>query len=203
MTNFSYRLKSCHFQLNLSFNLTIFIHIGVCKLILENIDEKVEAEIPQDDHGKTPLHYAAESGHSDVYKLYLEYLKEKKYDNNKDYKTRNLETTIRRIKNPQNPEDFYGMTPLHYAATNGQKDLCRVILENVQEKNPGDSEGITPLHNAARNGHSEVCQLILENVQEKNPKDGNGLTPLYFANENGHWNVQIAFSNFNVILNDF
>ena len=66
-------------------------------------------------------------------------------------------------------------------------EVCKLILDNVQDKNPKDDYGVTPLHFAAQNDYSKVCLLILKNVQEKNPKCQKGKTPLHFALEMDSW----------------
>ena len=54
------------------------------------------------------------------------------------------------------PNRQFGFTPLHYAAKEGHLDVCRLILERVEDKNPEAIGGWTPLHSAADNGHLEV-----------------------------------------------
>ena len=67
---------------------------------------------------------------------------------------------------------------LHRAVQDEENlEICRLIIENVEEKNPKDHYGVTPLHRAAKEGHLEICRLIIENVEEKNPKRDNGWTP--------------------------
>ena len=83
-----------------------------------------------------------------------------------------------------NPRDNLGLTPLHYAALNGRKEMCKFILDlpNVRDKNPGCSKfGATPLHLAAYQGYSEVCKIFLPYLNEKNPGDQRGSTPLHYA----------------------
>ena len=68
------------------------------------------------------------------------------------------------------------MTPLHYAAQNGLLEVCKLILENVEDKNPVGLDRWTPLDFAAENGHIEICELILEKMKTNNPKDTSGMT---------------------------
>ena len=44
----------------------------------------------------------------------------------------------------KNSRDHLGRTPLHWAAMGGQFEMCRFILENVNDKNPADNNGKTP-----------------------------------------------------------
>ena len=78
---------------------------------------------PKDDHGETPLHWAAEKGHYDVCKLILE---------NDGYR---------------NPKDDKGITPLHLAAGANDLELCKLIINNLEnDKNPKHLGGWTPFH---------------------------------------------------------
>ena len=59
------------------------------------------------------------------------------------------------------------VSPLQYrlAAQEGRLDICRLIIQNTQDKNPWQGCGLSPLHMAAGKGHLEVCSLIIENLQ--------------------------------------
>ena len=73
--------------------------------------------------------------------------------------------------------------------------MCKLILENVDEKNPNCLDGISPLHVAAENGHLAICELIMNNLEVNykgfynSPKTLYGETPLHFAAKNGHLKV--------------
>ena len=79
---------------------------------------------------------------------------------------------------------------LHRAVQDEENlEICRLIIENVEEKNPEDKRGRTPIRYAVDRGHLEICRLIIENVEDKNPKDDNGRTPLHWAAKGGHLEV--------------
>merc|ERR1712038_135966 len=89
-------------------------------------------------------------------------------------------------------------TPLHEAAKNGHLEICKLIMDTIDDKNPAirtrRKDGWTPLHEAAENGHLEVWRLIIDNTENKNPicnREGNseGVTPMQLAATNGHWDV--------------
>ena len=65
----------------------------------------------------------------------------------------------------KNPKDIIGNTPLHIAAYNGQLEICRFIVQNVEDKNPKNHQGRTPLHNAAYKNQNVICELILQNIE--------------------------------------
>ena len=87
---------------------------------------------------------------------------------------------------------FKKLTPLHIAAQNGNVELCRLIMDNVDDEDPKDEMGYTPLFLAARNGHIDVCRLIMKNAWNKNPKLL-GATPKKLAYENDHMEIYEMF----------
>ena len=108
-------------------------------------------------------------------------------------------------KNPKIHCRYSERTLLHLAAENGHYNICKKIIENVQDKNPSDEKGWTPLHLAALFGHLKVCEYILENIDEKNPKSRYnlevGITPLDLAAQNGHLAVYQCISKSVGVLN--
>lgn len=90
-------------------------------------------------HGKTILHWAAESG---SIKLVDELL------------TREVDLTIR---------DVYGETPLHYAAENGHLDVVQRLVEagaDVHATDKACRNHRTPLVCATNNEHSSVVDFL-------------------------------------------
>ena len=76
--------------------------------------------------------------------------------------------------NNLNPANNNGETPLHSAAKCGHLDICKFILENLQEnRNPADNVGFTPLHYAAILDNLETFKFIDTNVENLgNPQSG-------------------------------
>ena len=63
----------------------------------------------------------------------------------------------------KNPTDNEGTTPLHIAASEGNLELCRITINNVNDKNPADNEGHKSLHQALYNtSQLQICQLKLK-----------------------------------------
>src|SRR5579862_3189541 len=58
-------------------------------------------------------------------------------------------------------KDSSGMTPLHFAAQNGHKEVAEVLLANKAEAGSNDRDGVMPLHLAAYTGHRDVVELLL------------------------------------------
>ena len=118
-----------------------------------------------DGGGRTPLAWAAESGHEGMVKLLLN----------------------RKEVNPQS-RDNYGQTPLWYAAKGGHEGIVKLLLDR-KEVHPDlrDNIGQTPLLCAAEGGHDGIVKLLL-NRKEVNPdsRDKRGRKPLRFAALRGH-----------------
>ena len=51
-------------------------------------------------------------------------------------------------------------TFLHDLAGRGRLDLCRLIVDRVDDKSPHDWVSHTPYHVAATEGHVELCQIL-------------------------------------------
>ena len=88
-----------------------------------------------------------------------------------------------------------GVTAIHMAATPGNLEIVKFIIDNLQnqsqsavlfDKNPRKSNGRTPLHFAAANGRLETCRFIIKLLTNKNPRDKEGWTPLHDAAREGH-----------------
>ena len=134
-------------------------------MLLQFIVNKIKVKNIRQSERINALFLAASEGHSDIY----------------DFLTRRV-----RDKNPGKPSQLnrHGRTPLHWAASNGYFEVCKLIIDGTSNKNPAEIEydGNTPLHFAATYGHLEVCQLIMDNVTDNNPANRyDGETPFHFV----------------------
>ena len=86
-------------------------------------------------------------------------------------------------------KDTNGLTPLHWAAIQGHKDMVELLLANKADVNARDNYGWTALHAAALFGQAGVTELLLANKADVNAKANDGWTPLHRATANGHKDV--------------
>lgn len=74
-----------------------------------------------------------------------------------------------------------GWTPLHYAASTGQLEIARFLLEHQAEVDAPSPNGTTPLMMAARGGHIHVAKLLLDAGADVLIKNTIGLNAADFA----------------------
>ncbi|MXN75528.1 ankyrin repeat domain-containing protein [Burkholderia sp. 4701] len=74
-----------------------------------------------------------------------------------------------------------GWAPLHYAATNGQDAVVKVLLEHDAYIDTASPNGTTPLMMAARGNHGSTVNLLLDQGADPQVKNQLGITALEFA----------------------
>ena len=73
---------------------------------------------------------------------------------------------------------------MHWCATEGNENICRLVLDHNADVNIQDKYGSTPLHlSVRRNGDcSEIIDLLVKyGVQNLSIRDAKGSTPLQIA----------------------
>ncbi len=78
-------------------------------------------------------------------------------------------------------KDSVGRTPLHLAASRGNKGVAALLLASKADAEAQDNGGRTPLHYAAFTGHKDVAELLLVSKADVNAEDNDGWTPLRCA----------------------
>ena len=67
------------------------------------------------------------------------------------------------IRIPQTIWDLLVFT-FHMAASKGHFDICKLIIDNVDNKNLASNNGSTSLQEATQNGQLEICKLIIDSL---------------------------------------
>lgn len=138
----------------------------------------------------TPLHLAAEHGHTALVKYILGF----KPDVNICDKTHTSALHLASINNhievmtdlikhgaKINCADDQGDTPLHWAATKGQVQAIELLLANKSRLDCTNTAGWTPLHRAAYNGRTEACKVLLRQGASMQNITQDGNTAVHLA----------------------
>ncbi|KAL3313382.1 hypothetical protein Ciccas_008023 [Cichlidogyrus casuarinus] len=90
----------------------------------------------------------------------------------------------------KNVLDVHKRTPLIWAATIGQKESVKYLLEIGADSTLHDKSGLTALHCASSKGHLKVVEALVshdKSLQEL--EDSDGCTPLFYCVTMGHKDV--------------
>ena len=111
----------------------------VREVLKEGVDPEAADPGGYPNRGKTPCHYAAENGHSDIVTL-----------------------LVNMARVDVNKPDEYRYTPLSFAARGGHFEIVELLVANGADVNLQDMLCDTPLHHAAAYGNDAVAKLLLE-----------------------------------------
>ncbi|CAL1530405.1 unnamed protein product, partial [Lymnaea stagnalis] len=151
---------------------TVCGHSDVLDVLLEN---GAELSTP-DKHQAYPIHYAAQMNS----KIGIE-------DSSKiDGSQLILKTLLKNKVSPES-EDKDKRTPIIWAASAGNDEACRILVESGADVNRADKDDLTALHCAASRGHASCVTTLIKHCQaEVDPVDKNQCTPLFYATTLGH-----------------
>eukprot|EP01041_Mallomonas_annulata_P005865 gene5865-11842_t len=87
-----------------------------------------------------------------------------------------------------NLADPRGQTPLHVACSNGDVQMCQLLLHHGSELIRGDNSGQSPLHQCAASGHKACLALLLDHGGDTmlDERDALGNCPLHYSAREGH-----------------
>ena len=101
-----------------------------------------------------------------------------------------VDEVVENLKAPQNPNVVSNLgTALTWAATNGQEEVARLLLEAGADTEWKDDILSTALHLAALCGRSEVARVLLEFDADTQALDSEHRRPLHLASLKGHADV--------------
>lgn len=82
-----------------------------------------------------------------------------------------------------------GWTALHYAATVGNNEIVKILLEESAYIDAESPDGTTPLMMAARNGHILTVKLLLDEGADATLKNSAGMNAIDIARKAGHQDI--------------
>lgn len=79
----------------------------------------------------------------------------------------------------------YGWTALHYAASTGQTDMAKFLIEKGAQVNVRTERGVTPLYMAARVISAPTVRVLLNAGADKTLCNDQGISPAAIAQKRG------------------
>ncbi|KAM7201239.1 Ankyrin repeat-containing domain protein [Naviculisporaceae sp. PSN 640] len=140
-------------------------YFGVPEVLSVLISRDTYIDLP-DNRRRTPLSWAAESGHISAVEILL------------------------RQGAAADSKDTTKKTPLSWAAKRGHEEIVRLLLRKGANPDSVCNSHRTPLSRAASNGHLSIVRLLVEEYKVRvDHPDENGRTPMFRAASNGHAEV--------------
>ncbi|UCH95566.1 MAG: ankyrin repeat domain-containing protein [Candidatus Aminicenantes bacterium] len=80
-----------------------------------------------------------------------------------------------------NSANIFGITPLHYAAIAGDREIAARLIESGARVNARTKTGITPLYGAVSQGKSQMVGFLISKGAKVNEPTHDGAVPLHAA----------------------
>jgi len=87
-----------------------------------------------------------------------------------------------------------GWTPLAYAASTGQTEVVRYLIEAGGKVDAASANGTTALMMAVRGGHAATVDLLLAKGADVNHRNDNGASALAWATRGGFYEIEKTLS---------
>ncbi len=145
--------------------------------------------------GETPLHQAADRGHTEVVKILLKAGAKVNAKENRGNTPLHSAVSGGHAETVKillvsganvNAKTEYGRTPLHAAALQGAR-MGEILLKAGAKINAKDINGETVLHWVALKGETETAKILLKAGAEVNVKRKDGWTPLDMTKQRENW----------------
>ncbi|KAK2810116.1 hypothetical protein FQN50_003311 [Emmonsiellopsis sp. PD_5] len=169
-------------------------HFGLGPLLKTVLDNIPSYSRLRDSKGRTPLCYAAGSGHRSVVELLLEKGAELNHFDKKGYSpllraaamghTETAKLMLEKGADP-NSKTVLNYTPLLLAAKEGHASMLEALLEKNADPNVKNRCGETSLSTAVLGNRREIVKILLGHGTFPDSKDLSGQTALYHATGKG------------------
>ena len=142
----------------------------------------------QNSNSRTSIGLAQEKGHAEIVELLIKHANQS--GDSKEIMTFYDYAAVGDIEQVKsfvskgmdvNAKTQAGTTPLHFAVSNGHRDIAEYLISKGADINTKNSDGQTLLHRAAISGQKDVVELLLTNGADVNAKDKDSMTPLHYA----------------------
>ncbi|XP_039009876.1 protein VAPYRIN-like [Hibiscus syriacus] len=102
-------------------------------------------------------------------------------------RTADLEVLLRKVKRETlDRRDKEGRTPLLLAATKGNIECAKMLLESGADKNAKSNDGRTALYRAVANGNRRMVEMLIEMDADPTISDDRGRSALDIARDKEH-----------------
>lgn len=94
--------------------------------------------------------------------------------------------------------DKFGCHPLHLAASKGDIDMVKLLLQHKAPIDAQNRDGLTPLHYAckAKKENVRMVELLLANGADENLATRRGLLPSHIAARKGYAKIVALLSQY-------